>query len=200
MTLRENIVFTAMKLFSVSGYESTSLTDLLDAVGTSKGGFYNHFKSKDELFFEVLKEARKIWRECCFKGLEDIEDSVEKLNNLLVNYRDRYLKNSEAFPGGCIFITLSVGLDGERLDLTSEITDKFWRLRQMIKTFLDEGKAAGRIGANVDTLSTSEIIFSTMLGASVLYRADKSEKNLDHTINALIDFIDSLVPKAGNSE
>lgn len=199
MTLRDNIIYTAMKLFSVRGYEGTSVTDLLEAVGTSKGGFYNHFKSKDELFFEVLNEARKIWRECCLQGLNDIEDPIGKLKAFLVNYKDRYLKNSESFPGGCIFITFSVGLNGQRLDLMSGITDKFWRLRQMIKTFLDEGKEMGRIGANVDTMGTAEIIFSTMLGSSVLYRADKSEKGLDHSINALIDFIDSLVQKADNS-
>ena len=80
-----------MKLFSVKGYESTSLTDILDAAGTSKGGFYNHFKSKDELFYEVLKEARKIWRECCLHGLDTIEDPIEKLKAFLLNYRDRYL-------------------------------------------------------------------------------------------------------------
>ncbi len=199
MTLRDNIIYTAMKLFSVKGYTSTSVTDLLEAVGTSKGGFYNHFKSKDELFFEVLNEANKIWRKCCFQGLSDIKDPIEKLKTFLVNYRDRYLKNSESFPGGCIFITFSVCLNGQRHDLTSAITEQFWRLRRMIKNLLDEGKAIGRIGTNVDTISTAEIIFSTMLGSSVLYRADKSEKGLDHSINALIDFIDSLMPKADNS-
>ena len=184
-----------MKLFSVKGYESTSLTDILDAAGTSKGGFYNHFKSKDELFYEVLKEARKIWRKCCFHGLDKIEDPVEKLKAFLLNYKDRYLKNSDSFPGGCIFITFSVGLNGKRPDLTSDITEKFNKLRQMIKSFLDKAKETGKIRADIDTAGASEIIFSTMLGSSVLHRADKSENNLDHTIGTLIDFIDSLVQK-----
>ncbi|MBW2631601.1 MAG: TetR/AcrR family transcriptional regulator [Deltaproteobacteria bacterium] len=198
MTLREKIVYTAMKLFSVKGYESTSLTDILNAVGTSKGGFYNHFKSKDELFYEVLKEARQIWRECCFEGLDKVEDPVEKLKTFLLNYKDRYLKNSNSFPGGCIFITFSVGLNGKRPDLTSDITEKFNKLKQMIKSFLDKAKEVGKIRADVDTTGTSEIIFSTMLGSSVLHRADRSEDNLDHTIGTLIDFIDSLVQKTGN--
>ncbi len=199
MALREKIVYAAMKLFSVKGYESTSLTDVLDAAGTSKGGFYNHFKSKDELFYEVLKEARKIWRECCFHGLDEIEDPAEKLKAFLLNYKDRYLKNSDSFPGGCIFITFSVGLNGKRPDLTFDITDKFNKLRQMIKSFLDEAKEAGMIRDDIDTAGTSEIIFSTMLGSSVLHRADRSEDNLDHTIGALIDFIDSLVQKADST-
>ncbi|MBW2544601.1 MAG: TetR/AcrR family transcriptional regulator [Deltaproteobacteria bacterium] len=198
MTLREKIVYTAMKLFSVKGYESTSLTDILDAAGTSKGGFYNHFKSKDELFYAVLKEARKIWRECCFHGLDEIEDPIEKLKAFLLNYKDRYLKNSKSFPGGCIFITFSVGLNGKRPDLTSDITEKFNNLKQMIKSFLDKAKETGKIGADTDTAGASEIIFSTMLGSSVLHRADRSEDNLDHTIGTLIDFIDSLVQKADN--
>ncbi|HOO90216.1 MAG TPA: TetR/AcrR family transcriptional regulator [Syntrophales bacterium] len=199
MTLRENIIYTTMKLFSVKGYECTSLTDILKAVGTSKGGFYNHFKSKDELFFEVLKEARKIWRECCLEGLDDIEDPLEKLKVFLFNYKDRYLKNSDSFPGGCIFITFSVGLNGDRPDLTSGITEKFNKLSYMIKSFLDEAKEIGRIRADIDTVGTSELIFSAMLGSSVLHRADKSEETLDHTISTLVKFIDSLGKTVDNT-
>ena len=68
----------------------------------------------------------------------------------------------------------------------------------MIKSFLDKAKGDGRIGADIDTAGSSEIIFSTMLGSSVLHRADRSDDNLDHTISTLIDFIDSLSQKTHN--
>lgn len=181
-----------MRLFSRKGYENTSLADILEAVGTSKGGFYNHFKSKDDLFYEVLKKSREVWRQCCLHGLDSIDDPVEKLKAFLINYRDRYLKNTRSFPGGCIFITFSVGLNGERPDLTRDITDNFGKLKHMIKSYLDEALEAGRIRSNVDTVGSSEIIFSTMIGSSVQHRADMLDTTLNHTIDSLIGYIDSL--------
>jgi len=60
MSLRERIIHESLRLFSLKGFLSTSINDILEAANTSKGGFYNHFASKEELFFEVLDEARRI--------------------------------------------------------------------------------------------------------------------------------------------
>ncbi len=70
MELKEKIIHESLKLFSLKGFLSTSIHDILEASNTSKGGFYNHFESKEELFFAVLKEAQKIWRE---KNLEKLQ-------------------------------------------------------------------------------------------------------------------------------
>ena len=41
-------------MFFSKGFEDTTIQDVLDLAGVSKGGFYHHFKSKDELLFGVL--------------------------------------------------------------------------------------------------------------------------------------------------
>lgn len=43
---RGELLAAAEKLFYTKGYENTSVQDILDAVGFSKGGFYHHFDSK----------------------------------------------------------------------------------------------------------------------------------------------------------
>ncbi|HAA04806.1 MAG TPA: TetR family transcriptional regulator, partial [Syntrophobacteraceae bacterium] len=88
MDLRQRIVLEALRLFSLKGFLSTSIQDILAAAHTSKGGFYNHFKSKEELFFAVMEEARRIWREKNLAGLDQIEKPVEKVKKLLENTRD----------------------------------------------------------------------------------------------------------------
>ncbi|MFC1489455.1 TetR/AcrR family transcriptional regulator, partial [Thermodesulfobacteriota bacterium] len=62
MNLKEKMIYESLKLFSLKGFLSTSIQDILTSANTSKGGFYNHFKSKEDLFFQVLNEARSIWR------------------------------------------------------------------------------------------------------------------------------------------
>ena len=58
MNLRERIIRESVRLFSVKGFLGTSLKDILEATETSKGGFYNHFRSKEALFSAVLSESR----------------------------------------------------------------------------------------------------------------------------------------------
>jgi AcrR family transcriptional regulator len=46
---------TAMKLFAEKGYHSTSIQDIVEAWGISKGAFYHHFSSKEELMLAIVK-------------------------------------------------------------------------------------------------------------------------------------------------
>lgn len=195
MNLKEKIVHESLKLFSLKGFLSTSIHDILEASNTSKGGFYNHFTSKEDLFFHVLDEARRIWREKNLSGLDEIEKPVEKITKLLENFRDKYLKDIENFPGGCIFITFSVELDDQRPHLSKEINKGFIGLKAMLKRLLDEGKELGELNNDVNTGAITEMLFAGMLGASVIYGVDKSTKSVDRSINSLIDYLEKLRPK-----
>ena len=195
MNLKEKIVHESLKLFSLKGFLSTSIHDILEASNTSKGGFYNHFASKEDLFFHVLDEARRIWREKNLSGLDEIEKPMKKITKLLENFRDKYLKDIENFPGGCIFITFSVELDDQRPHLSKEINKGFIGLKAMLKRLLDEGKELGELNNDVNTGAITEMLFAGMLGASVIYGVDKSTKSVDRSINSLIDYLEKLRPK-----
>lgn len=193
--LKERILEESLKLFSVKGYMSTSVTDIIDAVGTSKGGFYNHFKSKEQLFREMLSAAGKIWRERNLYKLDNESRPLLKIKKLLENYRDRYLADSKYFPGGCIFVNLAVELSDQAPDLAKEVNTGFVRLGKMIKRFLDDEKKSGGISRSVDTENASNMIFSGLLGACVLHTSDKSKKRLNSTINSLIAYLHGIDAK-----
>jgi AcrR family transcriptional regulator len=52
---REHIVEAADRLFYRNGYEHTSFSDIADAVQISRGNFYHHFKTKDEILDAVIE-------------------------------------------------------------------------------------------------------------------------------------------------
>lgn len=192
MSLKERIHHESMKLFSTKGYLNTSISDIMQAAETSKGGFYNHFDSKDDLFYEVLSIAQSIWRERVLFGLDEIESPKGKIKKILENYRDRYLKDDENFPGGCIFVTFSVELDDQRPELMKEVAHGFMGLKRMLKNLLEEGKERGELRNDINTDRATEMIFSGMIGASVLFGVDKSPASLDRSINSLILYLDGL--------
>jgi TetR/AcrR family transcriptional repressor of nem operon len=194
MNLKEKIIHESLRLFSLKGYLSTSITDILQAANTSKGGFYNHFASKEELFHEVLKEAQRIWREKTLAGLDEIESPTKKIVRFLENYRDRYLKDDNNFPGGCVFVTFSVELDDQLPHLCKEVNQGFIGLKTMLKRLLDEGKGKGEINSDASTSAITEMLFAGMLGASVIYGVNKSTESLDNSINTLIHYLEKLKP------
>lgn len=195
MDLKHTIILEALRLFSLKGYLSTSVQDIIDAAGTSKGGFYNHFKSKEELFHAVLDEARKIWRVNNLAGLEAIPSPVDKVKRLLINFKDVYLQDTRCLPGGCIFVTLSVELDDQMPDLAHEVNKGFEGLKSMIHALLERGKASGELKPSTDTQAVTEMIFAGILGATVIYGVDKSAEKLDRTIDAMLDYLSRLAPE-----
>ncbi|MHA2265983.1 MAG: TetR/AcrR family transcriptional regulator [Candidatus Thorarchaeota archaeon] len=194
MSLKDRIIHESLKLFSLKGFMSTSVTDILEVANTSKGGFYNHFASKDDLFFQVLSEAQRIWRERALAGLAAVESPTGKIKLLLENYNDRYLKDSETFPGGCVFVTFSVELDDQRPHLAEELNKGFVGVKGMLKRLLDEGKKLGELRDDVNTEHLTEMLFANMLGASVIFGVHKSADSLDRAISAQIAYLESLKP------
>ena len=192
MNLKEKIVHESLKFFSLKGFLSTSIHDILDAAGTSKGGFYNHFSSKEDLFFQVLDEARRIWREKNIAGLDEIDNPAHKLTVLLNNYKDRYLKDAHNFPGGCVFVNLSAELNNQRPHLSKEIEKGFMGLKRLIKRLLEQCKENGDIGKKVNTDVVTEVLFNGMLGASLSYGLNKSKKSLDQSIASMITYFEQL--------
>jgi TetR/AcrR family transcriptional repressor of nem operon len=194
MNLKDRIHHESLKLFSTKGFLNTSISDIMQAADTSKGGFYNHFDSKEDLFYEVLAIAQSIWREKVLYGLDEIDSPKGKIRKILENYRDRYLKDDFNFPGGCIFVTFSVELDDQRPELMKEVAQGFRGLKRMLNNLLEEGKEKGELRVDVNTDRATEMIFSGMIGSSVLFGVEKSNDSLDRSINSLIMYLDGLAP------
>lgn len=192
MNLKDTIIHESLKLFSLNGFLSTSIQDILSAANTSKGGFYNHFSSKEDLFFQVLDEARKIWRDRNLRDLDEINQPIDKIIRLLENYKDRYLLDAENFPGGCIFIMFAVELGDSRPHLSREVQKGFKGLKALLKRILENGQQSTIEYNGLNSNTITEIIFNGMLGASVNYSLDKSHEALDESINSLIDYLAKL--------
>lgn len=195
MRLRDNIIHESQKLFSLNGFLGTGINDIIQAAGTSKGGFYNHFCSKEDLFLEVLTESQRIWRYKVLTSVSEIESPTEKIIQILVNYRDRYLKDTDNFPGGCIFITFSVELDDTRPHLVKEVHKGFEGFKALLKRLLDDAVELGELPEDLNTTTVTEMLFTGMLGASVLYGVNKSSSSLDCSIDSLIEYFNILGDK-----
>lgn len=51
---KELIIYKALELYLINGYENVSITDLQSALDMGRGTMYYYFKSKDEIFMEIV--------------------------------------------------------------------------------------------------------------------------------------------------
>ena len=103
---RERILRAAMELFRRHGFHNTSLSRILKDAGITKGGFYFHFKSKEELGFAVLENTRNFWMVNVIAAIEDEPDTKSRVRKMVevmtqkmedIPERERWLwKNKDA--------------------------------------------------------------------------------------------------------
>ena len=154
---RTKIMESAIKLFSNSGFNKASVDDICEEAGISKGAFYHHFKSKQELFLALLDG----W-------LQTIDSAIEASKDKTVP--ETFMQMSEAYP--FIFETAGDGLPMFlEFWLQASRDKKIWEasiapyrryhkyFTSLIKKGVDEGSFV-----EVDPELASRLIVSTAMG------------------------------------
>lgn len=101
------IAEAARSLFAQKGYKATSIEEIVEATGSSKGNIYYHFKSKEGLFLHLMNEWDQEW-EMKWREIEpNYTTSIEKLygiaehlvlddlNHPLTKAADEFFNNEE---------------------------------------------------------------------------------------------------------
>jgi len=81
----EQILNISAKLFVDKGYDKTSVQDILDSLGISKGGLYHHFNSKEEILEAVLKRRSQYVSDMLNEIIKNTsaKNAKEKLEKIL---------------------------------------------------------------------------------------------------------------------
>lgn len=180
---REEILEAAVGLFRRRGYHATSVADVIEASGISRGTFYLYFDGKETLFLDLIE--RFIQRIVAVIEVVDphgvnptraIYDNVRRVVDVVFDNRD-----------------LAVMVLREKVGLEPEVDQRLDRLygflREMLEGALVNGARAGLI-RRVDerTVSTALIgaikeVFHDLLAVEHATPPDRSA-----TARALLDF------------
>jgi TetR/AcrR family transcriptional repressor of nem operon len=188
---RQAIVAKALELFSVKGYYNTSIGDILEATGLTKGGLYGHFGSKEALWEAAYDEAVRIWGEIVFKDIRGIDNPLERLGRLVENDMRDYL-GKNVFPGGCFFLNMLVELSGQSERMKNRIWRGFKGFAGLMATWLGEAEQKGLVRPGLDHAEISGFVIIVLNGAAALYAATKDPLVWQRTINQLRTYFEQL--------
>jgi TetR/AcrR family transcriptional repressor of nem operon len=129
----EKILAVAARSFRERGGDTSGIGTVMKRVGLKKGGFYRHFKSKDDLFVEAVARAL----EETGKGLVEVAESAPE-GQALRAIIERYLSIGHAnSPGsGCVRATLGPELARKPMAVRKKIESLLEAYRERFLPFM----------------------------------------------------------------
>jgi TetR/AcrR family transcriptional repressor of nem operon len=171
---RQEIIRKAAPIFNQRGYEGAALSDLMRATGLEKGGIYRHFSSKEALAAEAFDYA---WRETLDARIHDLDaisNTVDRLKQLVANFIER----RGIIPGGCPLLNTAIDTDDGNSVLLERARKALRGWRSYLISMISAGIKAREIRSRVDAKKLATLIISSLEGAIMVYRLDRTEQAL----------------------
>src|ERR1051325_6855015 len=80
---RGELVSIAIDCFSRLGYQGTSIDRIARAAGVTKGAVYYHFRDKEELLFEAVKDRVGGFERQVLEEVKSGQDALERLRHVV---------------------------------------------------------------------------------------------------------------------
>ncbi len=192
---RDRIVRTAMELFWVKGYQSTSIADILSRSQLHSGSLYHFFPGKQQLLVAVLEAYRdgiEPW--LLAPAWTGIDDPRERIFALLNGYRTNLVASD--FTYGCPIGSLALEIHEPDPAVRELLAANFANWTAAIEGCLTD--MGDRLPPGTDRRSLAELILTVMEGAIMQSRTFRDIGVLDRNVAMLAGHIDTLETAAGN--
>ena len=187
---RQLIIRKAAPIFNQKGYDGAALSDLMRATGLEKGGIYRHFESKEELAADAFDHAWKIAMDTRFQGTEEIPNTVDRLKQIVRNFRDR---RTGLVPGGCPLLNTAIDCDDGNPQLRAKARQALSSWLGRMQSIAEEGKRRGEVRSDVDSGKLATLIASTLEGSHMMSRLQKKEEPRDLAVRHLEEYLETKV-------
>jgi len=190
-TTRDHIIEAADQLFYRQGYEHTSFADIADAVQISRGNFYYHFKSKDEILDAVinlrLTNTNKMLAQWEIEGKQPA-DRIRSFIHILIMNRATIKRY------GCPVGTLC----GELAKLNHASQAEANKLFTLFRTWLR--RQFTLLGRKADADELAMHLLARSQGVATLANAFHDEKFIKQEVKQMCDWLRSCTENAEQAE
>ncbi|MFK8332652.1 TetR/AcrR family transcriptional regulator [Pseudomonas sp. BJa5] len=171
---RQLIVEKTAPLFNTKGYAGTSLADMTEATGLTKGSVYGNFANKEAV---ALAAFDYNWQQAqtTVRAIMAREPSNKaRLLALAATYRDL----PPGFPeGGCPLLNTAIEADDTHPALRDKAMAAFASWKQQLVTVIEAGIEAGEFRREVDAEQTAVTLIALIEGAIMISRLTGQRKH-----------------------
>lgn len=92
---KQKIVEVAFRLIAEKGYDAMSIEDIMTEIGKTKGAFYSHFQSKEDLLYEVMRtKLDRRFSEIAEKTLKKLKEEPCDVREILLEILEQVYQGS----------------------------------------------------------------------------------------------------------
>ncbi len=166
----------AMKIFWEKGYEATSITDLIEGTGVSRGSLYNAFGGKRELFVRSLLKYDGENRRAMLAELEAMDNPVEAIHILFDANVQETVEDTE--KKGCFLVNTAVELPAHDARTQAIVTKGLDEFEAFFRRCIEVAQARQEMPGVLDPRATARALLSLIVGIRVLGRGAFDEAAL----------------------
>ncbi len=180
------IIETVAPIFNKFGYVGTSMSDLTDATGLTKGALYGNFENKEALAMAAFEFNSKRLLEAIDQKLSKEGSAIEKLYAFTDFYR--HYTDFTADMGGCP--VLNVGVDGKHNNsqLAAAARETVKTIEGKIALVLENGVYTNELKLPVTPLQFAKQLYTMLQGAVAMATITEDHKYLLNTV-AYLDLL-----------
>ena len=168
----ENILSVAARAFREHGGDSSGIGTLMKKVGLTKGGFYRHFESKDDLFVEAVARAFDEMGSGMLKIAKSAPEG-QALRAIIEHYLSARHANSSGM--GCVFAALGPELARKPLSVRKRIEALREAYRERVLPFVPGQTREAR-------LAKFQLLFPSMAGVLTSVRMTSSPQSREQML------------------
>lgn len=155
----KNILFeSAIELFRKKGYYEVSVDEITAKAGTSKGTFYTHFKSKDQILVEEFKQYDNHYN-VFYKELKKYQSVKEKL---LAFVKEVYIFTTKKVGLEIVYVIYDTQLSYSKKN--TFIIGENRPLYKIIREIIKEGQRNGEFRVDIKAKEYTKMIVRCMRG------------------------------------
>ena len=159
---RSDILTAAMRIFAHKGYYFTSINDIISAVSITKGAFYHHWASKEELAIEVLEFCTAETQRKLQERLAETTTATQRLDGYMQFLGD--IHENPDLSHCTLFMEFACGVTVEDKRLAQAIQEGWTRIRARITEMLRAAQEEGSIRGDIPADKFGDMLVSAIVG------------------------------------
>ncbi|SHN30127.1 TetR/AcrR family transcriptional regulator [Gracilibacillus kekensis] len=180
---KQHIIIKSAELFNKKGYAGSSMQDIINVTGLTKGGIYRRFSGKDEIAIEAFQYSGNKLKEMFVEAANKEHTALKKIIAICSVHMDTV--NNPPIVGGCPLLNTAVESDDAYPSLRQHTVGAFEDFTSFIQTILNEGIKSGEFRKEMDTESVASFIVSALEGGVMASNLMKENKHVEVVITQL---------------
>lgn len=173
----------AMIQFWESGFEGSSMQNLVDRMGISRQSLYDTYGNKRELFEAALKKYRD---EVIEPKLKELSDDSLSATHLIRRHLESIADGGDRMPIGCLVVRTATEISVQDSDIGRMLEDCVKLTRDTIQRVIERGQKSGEFDTSRSAGELAAVVIAFGMGLQVMRRLPNQGRDIRPSVDSIM--------------